>query len=81
MEYQILLILVIHVIQTYRETPFKIEKLFDIWRHFQRLRVFYFVNKKLYLCSHIAECADIAEFFAKKLSAILGHPCSLFSWK
>jgi hypothetical protein len=30
MENYILRILVIHVIQTYRETPYKIEKLFDI---------------------------------------------------
>ena len=30
MEYEILRILVINVIKTYRETPYKIEKLFDI---------------------------------------------------
>ena len=45
--------MVIHVIQTYRETRYKMEKLFDIWRHFQGLRVFHFLNEKIYFCSHI----------------------------
>ena len=63
-EYLILRILVIYFMRIDCETPYKIQKLFDISRHFERLRAFHFLNKFFYLCSHIAE-------FGKKLSAIL----------
>ena len=46
-ELLILRIMVIHFVRTYRKTPYKIEKLFDKWRHFERLRVFHFLNKIL----------------------------------
>jgi hypothetical protein len=39
-KYLILDILLIHFIRIYCETPYEIQKLFDIWRHFERLRVF-----------------------------------------
>ena len=84
MENYILRILVIHVIQTYREIPYKIESLFDIWRHFQRLRVFIFWTKKFIFVPispkvpNIAECANIAEFFCKKTFGDIGPPVSWY---
>jgi hypothetical protein len=57
-EYLILRILMILFIRTYCKTSYKIEKLFDTWRHYERLRV---LNKKIYFCPHIAESAIIAE--------------------
>ena len=38
-KYLILRIFVIHFIRSYCETPYKIDKLLDIWRHFEHLRV------------------------------------------
>ena len=47
-EYLILRILVTYFIRIYCETPYTVQKLFDIWRHSERLRVFFiFWTKKL----------------------------------
>jgi hypothetical protein len=42
-------------VKSKKKLPYKIEKLFDIWRHFQRLHVCHFFNENIYFCSHIAE--------------------------
>ena len=59
----------IHVIQIYRETSYKIEILFDIWRHFQRyFFVFPYILPKV---PNIAESANIADFFQKTFGDII----------
>ena len=60
-DYLIQRILVIQFIQTYCQTPYKIEKLFDIWLHFKRLRFSHLFDKKLNFVS-IAENAEIAQY-------------------
>jgi hypothetical protein len=61
---------VTHAIQTYRETPYKIEKLFDIWCHESWLMTaFYFLNEKLIFVTislkvgfeHVLEIVNVFE--------------------
>ena len=57
----------------YCEAPSKILKLVDISRHFEGLS---FLLKKLFFCSHIAECANIAVFaeFCQESLSDIGLP-------
>ena len=72
-EYLIPRILVIYFIQIFCEIPYKIQNLFDIWRHFERLRVFFiFWKKKLFLSPYCRMCQYRRNFLAKKHSAVLG---------
>jgi hypothetical protein len=71
-ELLILPILVIKLMRIHCKTPYKIQKLFDICRHFECLRVNF--------CSLIAECANIAKIFRQKTFGDIGPPVLCF-WK
>jgi hypothetical protein len=48
----------------YIQTPYRIEKLFKLWRHFERQRIFY-LKQEVYVCLNISP-----KLFGEKLSAI-----------
>ena len=80
-------IVVINFIWNACLTPYKIKKLFKLWRHFERLRFFQTFNKNLFLAPYRRQC-QYRRFFPEKITAILGFPLysfislgKIFRWK
>ena len=72
-------ILKIHCIWNHSETSHEIKTSLDIWRHFESLRLFHFLNKTFYFYPHITEDAQyFRSFLIKHFGDIALTP---LSWK